>query len=190
MAIAYSSQGAGASSETSGAAVSPASPATVNANDILIIHAYFEGTATAPTTPTGFTLLDGPRVIESTIARMWVYGKIADGTEDGAANALGSQAVTTMRAGRCYSFTGWVSGTITDLVRGFAFLSHATDPQMPTVATTIAGGLAVGLVGQNDNNAFVSFVSCTYNTSILVTLSTACVMGVFRVNVFVPYTYL
>lgn len=158
MAVAYKSQGAGAATETSGAACSPASPATVDANDILIVHAYFEGTATAPDTPSGFTLLDGPRVIESTIGRHWIYGKLAAGTEDGAANALGSQAVTTMRSGRCYSFSGWVSGTITDAVpaASFSATSHATDPQMPTVTTTIAGGLAVAAVVQNDNNALAA----------------------------------
>src|SRR5688572_18981331 len=152
MAIAYKSQGAGASSETSGAAVSPASPATVDANDILIIHAYFEGIVDTPDTPSGFTLLSGPHVIQTTIGRHWIFGKIAAGTEDGAANALGSQLLTTMRSGRCYSFSGWVSGSITDLVVGFSATSHATDPQMPTVTTTITGGLAVACVVQNDNN--------------------------------------
>ena len=156
MAITYKSQGAGASSETSGAAVSRASPATVDAGDFLLVHAYFEGTATTPSTPSGFTLLDGPRVIESTIGRHWLYGKIADGSEDGAANALGTDAVTTMRSGRCYSFAGRTSGTITQLVKGFAATSHATDPQMPTVVTTVAGALAVAFVAQNDNNAFAS----------------------------------
>lgn len=153
MAIAYKSQGAGVATETSAAACSPASPAVVDAGDILLIHAYFEGTATAPDTPSGFTLLSGPHVIESTIARHWVYGRIADGSEDGQANALGAQAVTTMRSGRCYSFSGRVNGAIGELVAGFAATSHATDPQMPTVATTENGNLAVAFVAQNDNNA-------------------------------------
>lgn len=152
MAIAYKSAGAGASTETSGAACSPASPATVDAGDILIIHAYFEGTATAPSTPSGFTLLHGPEVIQSTIGRHWIFGKIAAGTEGGAANALGTQAVTTMRSGRCYSFSGRVSGTITDLVLGFAATSNATDPQMPSVTTTVTGAIAAACVAQNDNN--------------------------------------
>jgi len=91
-------------------------------------------------------------VIESTIARMWVFGRIADGSEDGAAVAFGNPAVTTQRAARIYSFSGYVGATIKDNVRNFAFLSHATDPQMPTVQTTKAGSLAVALVGQNDNN--------------------------------------
>jgi len=158
MAIAFADAGAGEATETSGAELSPNTPAAVNANDILIGHAYFEGTTTAPTTPSGFTLLDGPRVIETTIARHWVYGKIADGTEDNTPIVFGSQAVTTMRAARIYRFTGWVSGTITDVCPAVSFshISHATDPQMPTVTTTIAGALAVALVGQNDNNAQVS----------------------------------
>ena len=158
MAIAYTATGqqVGVATETSGAACSPLSPSTVNAGDILIIHTYFEGTATAPDTPSGFTLLDGPRVIESTISRHWIYGKVADGTEDGAANALGSQAVTTMRSGRVYRFTGRISGAIADLVNGFSATSHATDPQMPSVTTTAAGALACACVAQNDNNALAA----------------------------------
>lgn len=153
-AIAFNSAGAGASSETSGAAVSPASPATVIPNQILVIHAYFEGTATAPSTPTGFTLLSGPHVIETTIGRHWLYGKIADGSEDGAANALGSAAVTTMRSGRCYSFDGYEAGTLEEIVRGFVPISaNSSTPGMPTVTTTVRGGLAVSCVAVNDNNA-------------------------------------
>lgn len=153
MAIAYKSAGAGASSETSGAAVSPASPATVDANDILIIHAYYEGTVTTPGTPTGFTLLTPTPILVTTVGRHWLFGMIAAGTEDGAANAFGTAAVTTMRSGRCYSFSGFVSGTITQLVRGFHTTSHATDPQMPTVTTSVTGALACACVVQNDNNA-------------------------------------
>jgi hypothetical protein len=154
MAITYKSQGSGVSTETSGAALSPLCPATVDAGDILIAHVFWEATTTAPSTPSGWQLLSGPHVIETTIARHWVYGKIADGSEDGAAVAFGNPAVTTQRAARIYSFAGRVSGTIGEIVRGFAHLSHATDPAMPTVTTTKAGALAVALVAQNDNNAF------------------------------------
>lgn len=164
MAIAISQQGSFAATETSGAALSPTAPGTVNAGDILIAHVYFEGTADAPLTPSGWTLLSGPHVIESTISRMWVFGKIADGTEDSGALVFGSPAITTMRAARSWTFTGRVSGTITDCVRGFAFLSHATDPQMPTVTTTVAGGLAVAFVAQNDNNALAAATGATGGT--------------------------
>jgi hypothetical protein len=156
VAVAYKSQGAGVSTETSGAALSPLCPATVDANDILIADVYYEGTTTAPSTPSGWSLLDGPRTVESTIARKWVFGKIAAGTEDGAAVAFGTAGGTSMRAARVYSFSGYVSGTIDQIVSGFAFTSHATDPQMPTVTTLKAGGLAVALVSQNDNNALAA----------------------------------
>ena len=156
MAIAYKSQGAGASTETSGAALSPLCPATVDAGDILVAHVFWESNATAPSTPSGWTLLDGPQLIETTVARHWVFGRIADGTEDGAAVAFGAPAVTTQRAARVYSFSGRVSGTITELVNGFAAISHATDPQMPTVTTQATGAMAVALVAQNDNNAHAS----------------------------------
>lgn len=156
MAIAWASAGSGVATETSGAACSPLCPATVNAGDILIAEVYFEGTSTTPSTPSGWDLLSGPHVIETTIGRMYVYGRIADGTEDGAAVAFGSQAVTTMRSGRIHRYTGRTAGTITELVRSFSFLSHATDPQMPSVTTTQAGALAVAHVVQNDNNALAS----------------------------------
>ncbi len=156
MAITYKSQGAGVSTETSGAALSPLCPATVDAGDILIAHVFWESNVTAPSTPGGWDLLFGPSLIESTVARHWVFGRIADGSEDGAAVAFGSPAVTTQRAARVYSFAGRISGTTTGLIRGFTETSHATDPQMPTVETREKGSLAVACVAQNDNNAFAN----------------------------------
>ena len=156
MATAWASQGTAVGTETSGGNCNPTCPATVNAGDILLGFVYFEGTTTAPTTPSGWTLLDGPRTVESTIGRMWVFGRIADGTEDSTAISFGTQAVTTMRCAQIERYTGRVSGTIEELVRGFAFLSHATDPQMPSVTTTVADSLAVAMVIQNDNNALAA----------------------------------
>ena len=40
-----------------------------------------------------------------------------------------------------------------ELVSGFAHLSHATVPQMPTVTTLLTGALAVALVAQDDDVA-------------------------------------
>lgn len=154
MAIAFKSSGAGAATETSAAALSPACPASVDAGDILIAHVLWEGTTDAPSTPSGWDLLSGPHVIETTIARHWVYGRIADGSEDGAAVAFGAPAVTTQRGARIYSFSGRLDdGAIAELVGGFSHQSHGTDPQMPTVTTPRGGSLAVALVCQNDNNA-------------------------------------
>ncbi|MGH9462441.1 MAG: hypothetical protein ACRD1X_14585 [Vicinamibacteria bacterium] len=152
MAIAYKSQGAGVATEASGASLAPACPATVDAGDVLIAHIGFEGTSDSPSTPSGWTLLGGsPYTIESA-HRHWIFGKIADGTEDGATVDFGSNAITTVRTARIYSFSGRVAGSITALVTGFAHLSHATDPQMPTVTTTLAGALAVACIWQADDN--------------------------------------
>ena len=157
MAIAYKSEGAGVATEASGGALSPLCPAVVAANDILIAHCGYEGTTTTPDTPAGWTLLGGPYTIESA-HRHWIFGKVAAGTEDGAEVAFGAPAVTTLRTARVYSFSGLVAGTITDLVpaASFAHLSHGTDPQMPTVTTTIAGALAVACTFQLDDNAQAS----------------------------------
>jgi len=157
MAVAYKSAGTGTATEASGGNLNPTCPATVDANDILIAHVAYEGTTTTPSTPTGWTLLGGPYTVEAAY-RHWVFGKIADGTEDGTAISFGTPAVTTMRTGRIYSFSGYVSGTISELVppASFAHLSNATDPQMPTVTTTVTGALAVACVYQADDNAQAS----------------------------------
>ena len=102
MPAAFVDAGAGVLTATSGAACSPLAPATVNAGDILIIQAFYGGDTATPSTPSGTTLLDGPRSLSTpaTNGRVWTYGKVADGTEDGAAFALGTQAVATPRRGR------------------------------------------------------------------------------------------
>lgn len=123
----------------------------------MIAHVLHEGTANAPTSPGGiWSLLSGPHVIETTIARHWVYGAIAAGTEDGTTVNFGTAGGTNQRGGRIYSFSGRLSGSIDQLVRNFSHQSHATDPQMPTVKTIRAGALAVALVMQNDNNALAA----------------------------------
>jgi hypothetical protein len=163
MAIAYSSAGAGVSTETSGAALSPQCPATVNAGDILIIQTAWEGTTSAPSDPGGWTPLFSAQDVgtATVVARHWIYGKVADGSEDGAAVALGSPAVTTQRAARIYSFTGRVSGAIADLVRAFTNTAGDTDPTGPTVTTTVAGALACAFVYQHDNNTLETFAGAS-----------------------------
>jgi len=153
VAIARKTAAAGVSSQTTGVSLAPACPAVVDAGDILIAHVYWEGTSAAPVEPSGWTTLGGPYVIESTVARQWLFGRIADGSEDGATVTFSTTpANTDGRGARIYSFSGYVSGTIQEVVRDITHTSHATDPQMPTVTTTEAGALAVALIGQNDNN--------------------------------------
>ena len=154
MAIAYKSRGAGVVTEASGGALTPLCPATVDAGDILIAHCAYEGTSTTPSTPSNWTLLGGPYTVESAY-RHWIFGKVADGTEDGAGGcAFGTPAVTTLRVARIYSFSGRVAGNIDQLVTpgSFAHLSHGTDPAFPDVTTTKAGALAVACLFQADDN--------------------------------------
>lgn len=155
VSIAYKSQGAGAGTETNGAALNLACSATVDANDILVAHIMHTGTGTEPTTPTGWTLLYGPANVGTTAtARHWAFGKIADGSEDGATVSFGTAGGTNGRAGRIYSFSGYISGTINQVIPSASFSSvpHATDPQGPSVTTTLVGALAVALTCQDDNN--------------------------------------
>lgn len=151
MAIAYKSAGTGATTEGTNVNLQPLCPSNVVANDILILHCWYEGTTVSPETPSGWTLLSGPYTVESAY-RHWVFGKIAVGNESSTAISLGGQTTTSMRTARIISFSGWEFGTIEQNVSGFSHISNASDPQMPTVTTLQAGHLAVTLVGQADDN--------------------------------------
>jgi len=168
MAIAYSSAGAGNGTETNAASLDLVCPATITAGDILIAHVMHTGTATAPTTPDGWTELYAAGAIGSTAAtaRHWVYGKIAIGDEDGTTVGFGTNGGTEGRAGRIYRFTGRVSGTIAQCVpsASFSSIAHDTDPQGPTVTTTVAGALAIALMCQDDNNTEEAIVNMTGGT--------------------------
>lgn len=151
MAIAYKSAGSGSTTEASGGNLAPLCPAVVDANDILILHAYYEGTVTAPTTPSGWILIANNIPVE-TVGRHYVFAKLAIGTEDGTAISLGTPAVTTMRTARIYSFSGWTFGTIEQNIGTVTTTTHATDPVMPNVTTSQVGHLAVALIFQADDN--------------------------------------
>jgi hypothetical protein len=155
MAIARKGIGAGSSTETSSADLAPVCPAVVDANDILLAQILYLDVTTTPSTPSGWDLVAGPYDVGTTaVGRMWAYARLADGSEDGDAISFGTAGGTAGRAGRIYSFSGYVSGTITDLIPSGSVsgISHATDPQGPTVLTDVAGALAVALTCQNDNN--------------------------------------
>lgn len=156
MAIAYKSAGAGGGTETSGAQLALACPAVVAANDILIAHVIWLDITSAPTDPSGWDLLYGPADLGTgtPVGRSWVYGRLADGTEDGTTINFGTAGGTAGRYGRIYSFDGYVSGTIDDVVPAASFsdIPSEDDPPGPTVTTTVAGALAIGLLAQDDNN--------------------------------------
>lgn len=157
MAIAYSSAGAGAGTETSGANLSLACPSVVGVNDILIAHVIYLDTSTTPSTPSGWTLLHGPQNVGA-VGRHWIFGKVAVGNEDGTSIVFGSSGGTAGRFGRIYSFTGYVSGSITDVVLGFSSTTsnNTSAIAMPSVTTTKSGSLAVCCAAQDDNNTFAA----------------------------------
>lgn len=154
--IAYKSAGAGTATEVSGTDLTPAAPATVDVGDILIAHIVVLDASSELSTPTGWTLLFGPSGlgVNTPTGRAWVYGKIADGSEDGAAINFGNLASTVGRLGRIYSFSGYASGTINDVVPATSFTADGseTDPVIRQVTTSVSGAKAVALVSQDDNN--------------------------------------
>lgn len=168
MAIAYKSAGAGAGTETSGAALSLACPATVDANDILVAHVIYLDIVTTPSTPAGWTLLDGPANLGTgtAVGRAWAFGKLAAGTEDGAAISFGTSGGTAGRFGRIYSFSGYVSGTLADVIPSASFSDTPTETSipLPSVTTTVTGALAIALLTQDDNNAFAAAGAVTGGT--------------------------
>ena len=102
MAIAFKSSGAGNGTETIGANLTANCPATVDANDILIAQVMFTGTSNSPSTPSGWTLLYGPANIGVTTVQglHWVFGRLADGSEDGAEVNFGFSLGTEGRVAR------------------------------------------------------------------------------------------
>lgn len=166
--IAYKSAGAGTSTEVTSANLTPLAPATVDAGDILIGHIVVLNAASSLSTPSGWTLLYGPANLGTVTptGRAWAYGRIADGSEDGAAINFGSLASTVGRLGRIYSFSGYSSGTITDVVPAASFNQNRNelDPYIQPVTTTVSGAKAVALVSQDDNNSHAALGAVTGGT--------------------------
>lgn len=165
MAVAYKSSGAGSGTETNGASLNLNCPASVSENDILIAHVIYLTNSYGPDTPDGWTRLYTESGLGAGLGtgtptgRAYVYGKIAVGNEDGTTISFGTAGGTAGRYGRIYSFSGWVSGTLSDVVptASFADTPSETDPFPPDITTTVTGSLAVALVAQDDNNAIGSF---------------------------------
>ncbi len=157
MAIVFSATGEGAATATGSAALELLCPA-VNKDEIIYAAVCHRNNSTAPTLPKGWTELGGPADagVGTVVGRQWLFGKIADGTEGGTKISFGTAGGTDVRHGRIHIFKGRVSGSILDLTAGFVVTSHNTDPQMPTIKTSMAGALAIALVYQTDNNSLSS----------------------------------
>lgn len=109
-------------------------PATVNANDILIIHALTKDNIEI-NTPSGFTAV-GARNQGTSLRSEWFW-KRADGTEDGATiNVSRASGTTNLLFAQVYRFTGCV--TTGDPYEGHAATGDATNPVDPADCTTTA----------------------------------------------------
>jgi hypothetical protein len=153
--ISFVGAGAGALTATSGAALTPANPAGIDAGDLLIAHVFYGGSTAAPNTPTDWTLLDGPRSLNTpgTNGRAWVFGKKAVG---GDANpAFGTQAVTTPRRARVYAWHGVRDDTVANIVGGFGFAGPASSSTISDVGVTTIddNAMAIQLLAIADDNA-------------------------------------
>lgn len=156
-APAFAAAGAGASTETSGAAHNVPCPATVNAGELLIAHLVYEGTTVAPSDPSGWTALGGSP-FGTANPRVWIYGRIADGSEGGTNINFGSPANTNSRHGRIYSFSSVRSDTVANVVGAFNTENGSVAQIDDVGVTTIeADSLAVNCIGVMDDNAVVSF---------------------------------
>jgi len=150
---------------TSGAACTPTIPPSTVAGDLLIAWVFYGADVTTPDTPTGWTLLDGPRSLNTpaTNGRVWVYGKKAVGGD--AAPAFGTQAVTTPRRAIVYRFTGVLDDTVANMVGGFGFDGPASNATINDVGVTTGADstdyLAVNLVAVADDNAVADFTGET-----------------------------
>jgi hypothetical protein len=156
---AFRAAGAGVLTATSGAACTPAIPAGGSAGELLIAHVFYGGSTAAPSTPAGWTLLDGPQSLNTpgTNGRTWVFGKVAAG---GDANpAFGTQAVTTPRRARVYAFVNPRSDSIANIVGGFGFDGPASSSTVSDVGVTTPEDncVAVNLIAISDDNTIGSF---------------------------------
>lgn len=133
----------------------PAYPAGLQANDLVLLQVTVRDTTTTPTTPTGFTLLYGS---DSTgTGRQWVYYKFSDGTESGTITiTIGS---TVCKAARLYAFRNVATSSFIE-GGGFGTGTGATISAQ-SVTTTDVQRLAVSFVFVNDNNVVASFTGET-----------------------------
>ena len=139
----------------SGAALSPAWPATVNAGDIGIIHAFYEGTTTTPDTPTGFDLLDGPRSTTTSACGCSARSPTAPKTPPPTPLApLQSPPSELPGSTGSPAPLRWIQ--IRDIIGGFDFGSGTVAAVGDTaVVTPETNCLAVNLVAVEDDNPLV-----------------------------------
>lgn len=166
-APAFGSSGAMVGTATSGAAHNVPWPAVVNAGDLGMAFLMYEGATVAPTSPGGIwsVLGSSPYTGVASGFRVWVYGAIAAGTEDGSNVNFGSPANTNNRYGIIYRFTGVRNDTVANVVGGFNFESLSQQVINDVgVTTPEADCLAVNFVGVQDDNLLTAGLNFTGET--------------------------
>lgn len=149
MAVVYKSNGPGAATNSLGSPLVVVAPATVDAGDILILHAWHDPAVIdlAPTSG-GWSLAVGPFDLGQ--GRQWVYGKIAVGNEDGVGYTMQTGQNTALRMGRIYSFSGWEAGGILDIIGNIGTASGSgTTISDVDVTTPVDGCDALNLYACN-----------------------------------------
>lgn len=151
-AIAYNSVGGFSATAINADPLVPTCPANVDPGDLLIAHVCYRTTVVTPTTPSGWTLLDS-EFSGNLTGEHFIYGKIADGTEDGATLNFGTGGTTNARHARVYRFINVRSDTITNVVGGHSASGdvNSTTVDDATVTTPENGCLAVNLIYITDD---------------------------------------
>ena len=145
--VTFVNSGAGVASG-SGAVIVPY-PTTVTANNLLVIIFYDRSVAAdaIATTPAGWTAY--PTNATTTIGKLYILYKIADGTETGNVSVPISGTLDS-RVARMYQYSGnATTGTI--IVPGNSQIGISNSILQPTTPIVGATDLAVWAVGVSDN---------------------------------------
>lgn len=142
MAIAFRAS-AGGKGEAPGTDVNLTYPATIAANDVILVFLYYAGTGVTGLTPSGFTLVDGP-FDKSTVLRSYLFAKVAAGTEAGTTLTVSVSASTSAkRYVNLLSYSGTDTTTPLQTDQGFVEVTAGTTHTAPNVSVSGTGAWVV-----------------------------------------------
>lgn len=136
-------------------------PATVDAGDLLVMGIAIRLNSPTFTTPSGWTEIAND-VGPSTFARMAIYAKVADGTEDGTTVDVATSSADT-GAAQVRRVTGWygsLSGVEAQVATG-----DQTNPDPPSITPSWGAldTLFIEWIGASDDDETVSAYSTNYS---------------------------
>ena len=157
---------AGAAGDASGVAITPGYPATILADDLLLMHVWNrDPSAGTLTDPTDWVTVFGPDV--STNSTMWILAKKATGSESGTVTVDIPSTGSNTFVARIYQFRDWLKdATWANNWEGGGLLNSvdtgdATNITHTAVTTTDVDRLAVAFVAVVDDNALDAFTGET-----------------------------